>query len=99
MATRDLLGHLLHVAPLALKQAMEVAFGSVFNGAGPALKARQVGVEVVCKVGECRLDQFMNAFGILRPSWKFKASLNSLKTMACILSHDGFGWGGGNLTK
>ncbi len=90
MATRDLLGHLLHVAPLALKQAMEVAFGSVFNGAGPALKARQVGVEVVFKVGECRLDQSGNAFGILRPSWKFKTSLISLKTTGCIISHADF---------
>jgi hypothetical protein len=78
---------------------MEVAFGGVLNRTGPALKTGQIGAEMVVKVGECRADQLANAFGILRPSWKFKASVKSLKTTACILSHDGFRWLEGNLTK
>lgn len=76
VATRHLFGHLLHVAPVALEQAMEVTFSGIFNRAGPALKTGQVGAEVVIEMGECRLDQSANAFGILRPSWKSKASLN-----------------------
>ena len=69
VATSHLLGHLFHVAPVALEQAVEVAFGRLFNRAGLPLKAVQVGVEVVVKMGERRLDQAVNAFGILRPSW------------------------------
>ena len=69
VATGHLLGHLLHVAPVTLEQAMEVAFGRIFNRAGPALKTGQVGAEVVVKMAERRLDQAANAFGILRPSW------------------------------
>ena len=69
VAACHLLGHLLHVAPVALEQAMEVAFGRLFNRAGLPLKAVQVGGEVVIKMSECRLDQVANASGILRPSW------------------------------
>ena len=69
MAACHLLGHLLHIAPVTLEQAVEVAFGRVFNRAGPALKAVQVRVEMVVEMGERRLDQPANAFGILRPSW------------------------------
>jgi hypothetical protein len=90
---------LFHVAAVTLKQAMEVAFGGVFDRAGPALKTGQIGAEVVFKVGECRLDQSGNAFGILRPSWKFKTSVNSFKTTGCILSHDSIRWLGGQSDK
>ena len=69
VATRHLLGHLLHVAPVTLKQAMKVTFGSVFNRAGFALEAVQVRVVMVVEMRERRLDQASNAFGILRPSW------------------------------
>ena len=99
VAARHLFSHLFHVAAVTLKQAMEVAFGGVFDRAGPALKTGQIGAEAVFKVGECRLDQSGNAFGILRPSWKFKTSVNSFKTTGCILSHDSIRWLGGNLTK
>jgi len=99
VATRHLFGHLFHVAPVALKKAMQIAFGGVFDRAGPALKTGQIGVEVIFKVGECRPDQSANAFGILRPSWKYKTSLNSFKTTVCILSHDSLRWLGDNLTK
>ncbi len=50
-------------------EAMEIAFGGVFNRAGPALEAGQIGAEMVVKMGERRLDQAAYAFGILRPSW------------------------------
>jgi hypothetical protein len=90
---------LFHVAAVTLKQAMEVAFGGVFDRAGPALKTGQIGAEVVFKVGECRLDQSGNGFGILRPSWKFKTSVNSFKTTGCILSHDSIRWLGGQSDK
>ena len=69
VATCHLLGHLLHVAPVALEQAVEVAFGRVFNGAGLPLEAAQIRAEMVVKMGERRLDQAAYAFGILRPSW------------------------------
>jgi hypothetical protein len=99
VAPRHLLGHLFHVAPVALKQAVEVTLGGILDRAGPALKTGQIGAEMIVKVDQCRPDELGNAFGILRPSWTFEASLNSLKTMACILPHGGFRWLGRNLTK
>lgn len=52
-AARHLLSHFPHVAPVTLKQALGVAPGGVFDRAGPALTARQIGAEVVFKVGKC----------------------------------------------
>jgi hypothetical protein len=72
---------------------MKITFGSLFNRAGPALKTGQVGAEVVVKMAERRLDQSANAFGILRPSWKFKASVNHLKQWLAfyhMTASDGF---------
>jgi len=56
VAACHLFGHLLHVAPVTLEQAVEITFGRVFNRAGLALKAAQVGPEMVVKMGKRRLD-------------------------------------------
>ena len=69
MAAGNLLSHLFDIAPVTLKQSMEIAFGRLFNRAGLALKAVLIGAEMVIKMGKCRFDQTANAFGILRPSW------------------------------
>lgn len=99
VATGDLFGHLFHVPSITLVQAMEIASGSLFDGARPPLEARQVGGEMGVEVGQGRLDQMRNAFGILRPSYLSTASVNSIKTMPCILPHDAFRRLRGYLTK
>lgn len=74
VATRHLLGNLLHVASVALEQSMEIALGRVFNRASLALETAQVGAEMIVKMDERRIDQTANAFRISRLSWRIKAS-------------------------
>jgi hypothetical protein len=58
------LGHLLHVAPPTLEQAMEIQARRVFDRAGEALEARKVGREVNIEVRERGSNQLGNAIRV-----------------------------------
>jgi len=59
------LGHLLHVSPLTLKQAVEIPPCGVFDRASAAPEAGKVGREVGIEVGERGSDQRSNAIRVL----------------------------------
>ncbi len=53
-AARYGLGHLLHVAPTTLKQAMQIEARRVFNRAGKTLEAGKIRSEVGFEIRERR---------------------------------------------
>jgi hypothetical protein len=50
-------GHLLHVAPTTLKQAMKIQPGSILNRAGETLEAGKIWLEVRIEMRERGCDQ------------------------------------------
>jgi len=64
---------------------LDIAFGGVFNRAGPALKTGQIWPS--------------QRFRIPSPSWKYKTSASSCKTTAFMLQHDFFIWTGESPTN
>ena len=64
VAPRYGLGHLLHVAPTTLEQAVEIQARRVFDRAGEALEAGKVGREVGIEVRERGGDQRRDAIRV-----------------------------------
>jgi hypothetical protein len=64
LATGDGLGHLLHVAPAALEQAVEIQPRGVLDRTGETLEARKVRREVGIEVRERGSDQRSNAIRV-----------------------------------
>lgn len=64
MAARHGFGHLLHIAPVALEEPMQVEARCVFDRAGAALEASLVGCEVGIEMSQCGCDQASNAIRV-----------------------------------
>ncbi len=64
LAARYSLGHLLHVAPATLEQAVQIEARRVLDRAGETSKARKVGREVGIEVRERGSNQFSNAIRV-----------------------------------
>ena len=64
VATEDRLGHLLHIASLALEKTMEIEACRVGYRACGALKAGKIRSEMGIEVFERRVDQRRDATGV-----------------------------------
>lgn len=69
VAARDRLGHLLHVASLALEKAVEIEARSVGNRACSTLKAGKVRGEMGIEVLKRGCDQSRNAIRVFELTW------------------------------